>query len=125
MEEKLDGERIQLHMRGSGAQWFYCSRKAKDYSWFNEAANAARANTVANLYGAHLGEGSLTQHIAGAFREEVRNIILDGEMLVWDPQLEKYLAFGHLKSFATDKLSDETVPRPCCECRLSPGRSDV
>lgn len=32
MEEKLDGERMQLHMRGSGAQWFYCSRKAKDYS---------------------------------------------------------------------------------------------
>jgi DNA ligase-4 len=32
MEEKLDGERIQLHMRGSGAEWFYCSRKAKDYS---------------------------------------------------------------------------------------------
>lgn len=34
MEEKLDGERIQLHMRGNGAQWFYCSRKAKDYSMF-------------------------------------------------------------------------------------------
>jgi DNA ligase-4 len=32
MEEKLDGERMQLHMRGSGAQWYYCSRKAKDYS---------------------------------------------------------------------------------------------
>lgn len=32
MEEKLDGERMQLHMRGHGAQWFYCSRKAKDYS---------------------------------------------------------------------------------------------
>lgn len=32
MEEKLDGERIQLHMRGSGTEWFYCSRKAKDYS---------------------------------------------------------------------------------------------
>ncbi|EJT47704.1 hypothetical protein A1Q1_03481 [Trichosporon asahii var. asahii CBS 2479] len=31
MEEKLDGERIQLHMRGGGAEWFYCSRKAKDY----------------------------------------------------------------------------------------------
>jgi DNA ligase-4 len=32
MEEKLDGERMQLHMRDSGAQWYYCSRKAKDYS---------------------------------------------------------------------------------------------
>lgn len=26
--------------------------------------------------------------------------ILDGEMLVWDPLLEKYLAFGSLKSAA-------------------------
>ena len=32
MEEKLDGERMQLHMRGNGAEWYYCSRKAKDYS---------------------------------------------------------------------------------------------
>ena len=32
MEEKLDGERMQLHMRGNGAQWVYWSRKAKDYS---------------------------------------------------------------------------------------------
>ncbi|OCF31187.1 DNA ligase 4 [Kwoniella heveanensis BCC8398] len=98
MEEKLDGERMQLHMRGSGAQWFYCSRKAKDYTY---------------LYGAHIGEGSLTQHIAGAFQDDVRNIILDGEMLVWDPILEKYLAFGTLKTAAGDRVNDENAPRPC------------
>ncbi|WWC58136.1 uncharacterized protein I303_100671 [Kwoniella dejecticola CBS 10117] len=98
MEEKLDGERMQLHMRGSGAQWFYCSRKAKDYTY---------------LYGAHIGEGSLTQHISSAFSEAVRNIILDGEMLVWDPILEKYVAFGTLKSAAGDRVNDENAPRPC------------
>lgn len=37
MEEKLDGERMQLHMRGNGAEWYYCSRKAKDYSRFERA----------------------------------------------------------------------------------------
>ncbi|WRT63833.1 uncharacterized protein IL334_000758 [Kwoniella shivajii] len=98
MEEKLDGERMQLHMRGNGAQWFYCSRKAKDYTY---------------LYGAHIGEGSLTQHISGAFQDGVRNIILDGEMLVWDPVLEKYLAFGTLKTAAGDRVNDENAPRPC------------
>ncbi|ORX34780.1 ATP dependent DNA ligase domain-domain-containing protein [Kockovaella imperatae] len=98
MEEKLDGERIQLHMRNSGAQWFYCSRKAKDYTY---------------LYGAHAGEGSLTQYIAECFDENIRNIILDGEMLVWDPVLEKYLAFGTLKTAASDKRNDEDAPRPC------------
>ncbi|WVR03601.1 hypothetical protein IAU60_000593 [Kwoniella sp. DSM 27419] len=91
MEEKLDGERMQLHMRGSGAQWFYCSRKAKDYTY---------------LYGAHIGEGSLTQHISNAFQD-------DGEMLVWDPILEKYLAFGTLKTAAGDRVNDENAPRPC------------
>ncbi|WWC85821.1 uncharacterized protein L201_000688 [Kwoniella dendrophila CBS 6074] len=98
MEEKLDGERMQLHMRGNGAQWFYCSRKAKDYTY---------------LYGAHVGEGSLTQYIAGAFQDGVKNIILDGEMLVWDPILEKYVAFGTLKTAAGDRVNDENAPRPC------------
>ncbi|WWD22515.1 hypothetical protein CI109_107008 [Kwoniella shandongensis] len=98
MEEKLDGERMQLHIRGNGAQWFYCSRKAKDYTY---------------LYGAHIGEGSLTQHIAGAFTDKVKNIILDGEMLVWDPVVDKYLAFGTLKTAASDRVNDENAPRPC------------
>ncbi|OXC65372.1 DNA ligase 4 [Cryptococcus neoformans] len=98
MEEKLDGERIQLHMRGNGAQWFYCSRKAKDYTY---------------LYGAHPGEGSLTRYIATAFQDNVRNVILDGEMMVWDPVVERYLAFGTLKSAALDHFNDETAPRPC------------
>jgi hypothetical protein len=31
------------------------------------------------------------------------SIILDGEMLVWDPVLEKYLAFGTLKTAALGK----------------------
>lgn len=30
--------------------------------------------------------------------------ILDGEMLVWDPLLEKYLAFGSLKTAALGAL---------------------
>lgn len=29
------------------------------------------------------------------------SIILDGEMLVWDPIVEKYLAFGTLKTAAS------------------------
>jgi hypothetical protein len=33
----------------------------------------------------------------------MKSIILDGEMLVWDPSLEKYLAFGTLKTAALGK----------------------
>lgn len=47
-------------------------------------------------------------------------------MMVWDPSLEKYLAFGSLKTAALgtsratlmltklDKVYDSNSPRPCC-----------
>lgn len=36
------------------------------------------------------------------------SVILDGEMMVWDPALEKYLAFGSLKTAALG----EYIPVP-------------
>ncbi|KAH9839814.1 DNA ligase 4 [Rhodofomes roseus] len=89
MEEKLDGERMQLHKRGN--EYFYCSRKGKDYTY---------------LYGKHVGTGSLTPFIHGAFDSRVDEIILDGEMLVWDPVSERNLPFGTLKTAALVKVFD-------------------
>lgn len=37
------------------------------------------------------------------------SIILDGEMMVWDPVVERYLAFGTLKSAALGELSLGTL----------------
>ncbi|KAH9167381.1 ATP dependent DNA ligase domain-containing protein [Lactarius sanguifluus] len=96
LEEKLDGERIQLHKRGN--EYFYCSRKGKDYSY---------------LYGNHVGTGSLTPYIDAAFDKRIDSIILDGEMLVWDPVSGRNLPFGTLKSAALDKTKKELNPRPC------------
>lgn len=96
LEEKLDGERIQLHRRGN--EYFYCSRKGKDYSY---------------LYGNHVGTGSLTPYIDAAFDKRIDSIILDGEMLVWDPVSGRNLPFGTLKSAALDKTKKELNPRPC------------
>ncbi|KAG9094130.1 DNA ligase (ATP) [Ceratobasidium sp. 392] len=101
IEEKLDGERMQLHKRGNA--YFYSSRKGKDYTY---------------LYGAHVGTGSLTPHIHTAFDERIEDCILDGEMMVWDPALDKYLGFGTLKTAAIDQLGrvnakDDDSPRPC------------
>ncbi|TDL23778.1 DNA ligase 4 [Rickenella mellea] len=96
IEEKLDGERIQLHKREN--EYFYCSRKGKDYTY---------------LYGKHVGTGSLTPYIDQAFDERVEDIILDGEMLVWDPVSERNLPFGTLKTAALDKAKKELSPRPC------------
>ncbi|TBU42396.1 DNA ligase 4 [Dichomitus squalens] len=96
IEEKLDGERIQLHKRGN--EYFYCSRKGKDYTY---------------LYGKHVGTGSLTPYIDAAFDERVDEIILDGEMLVWDPVSGRNLPFGSLKTAALDRSKKEHNPRPC------------
>ncbi|KAI0322809.1 DNA ligase 4 [Amylostereum chailletii] len=96
IEEKLDGERIQLHKRGN--EYFYCSRKGKDYTY---------------LYGQHVGTGSLTPFIDACFDSRVDEIILDGEMLVWDPVSERNLPFGTLKTAASDKSKKEHNPRPC------------
>ncbi|KAI0704277.1 ATP dependent DNA ligase domain-containing protein [Cytidiella melzeri] len=96
IEEKLDGERMQLHKRGN--EYFYCSRKGKDYTY---------------LYGKHVGSGSLTPFIDQAFDNRVDEIILDGEMLVWDPVSERNLPFGTLKTAALDKSRAEFNPRPC------------
>ncbi|KAI1843532.1 hypothetical protein JX266_010358 [Neoarthrinium moseri] len=92
IEEKLDGERMQLHMmeddgiRG-GKRFGFWSRKAKDYAY---------------LYGNGFfdEDSALTRHLKDAFAPGVRNIILDGEMVTWDMSLDKIVAFGTLKTAA-------------------------
>jgi len=92
IEEKLDGERMQMHMTEDddipgGRRFRFWSRKAKDYTY---------------LYGNSFEDDSsaLTRHIKPAFDPNVRNIILDGEMITWDPEPNKMVAFGTLKTAA-------------------------
>lgn len=72
IEEKLDGERMQMHMMTDdavpgGKRFGFWSRKAKDYTY---------------LYGSDFQDenSALTRHIKNAFDSGVDNIILDGEM---------------------------------------------
>lgn len=81
IEEKMDGERIQFHK--SGDQYQFWSRNGKDYT---------------NLYGSDPKSGCLTQFIHGAFQPAVEEVILDGEMLAWDPMTGKTQPFGSVKS---------------------------
>ncbi|KAL1676611.1 DNA ligase IV-like protein [Schizophyllum commune] len=96
IEEKLDGERMQLHKMGN--QFYYSSRKGKDYTY---------------LYGSHVGVGSLTPYIAHRFHKQADSAILDGEMLVWDPVSGRNLPFGTLKTAALDQSKKQAAPRPC------------
>jgi DNA ligase-4 len=98
IEEKLDGERMQMHMTqdptGKGGHRFsFWSRKGKDYTY---------------LYGNSFEDdrSALTRHIKDAFDPRVKNIILDGEMITWDPELDVMVGFGTLKSAALSEQRD-------------------
>ncbi|GAB0136975.1 hypothetical protein EsDP_00005258 [Epichloe bromicola] len=92
IEEKLDGERMQMHMvadaqHPGGKRFCFWSRKAKEYTY---------------LYGNGLldSNSSLTRHLKNAFAPGVRNLILDGEMITWDMGVDKIVPFGTLKTAA-------------------------
>ncbi|OMP87994.1 DNA ligase 4 [Diplodia seriata] len=99
IEEKLDGERMQLHMVEDenvpgGKRFRFWSRKAKDYTY---------------LYGNGFDDdnSALTRHLKDAFHDGVRNIILDGEMITWDMEQDAIVPFGTLKTAA---LSEQKNP---------------
>jgi DNA ligase-4 len=106
IEEKLDGERMQMHMQADdtvpgGYRFAFWSRKAKDYTY---------------LYGNGLEDdnSALTRHLKNAFDSGVRNLILDGEMITWDPEVDKIVPFGTLKTAALEQQKNpfQTGPRP-------------
>ncbi|KAL9622700.1 MAG: hypothetical protein Q9160_003010 [Pyrenula sp. 1 TL-2023] len=93
IEEKMDGERMQLHMISDesvpgGKRFGFWSRKAKDYTY---------------LYGNGFQDknGALTRHLTNTFDEGVENIIIDGEMITWDPEGGQ-VPFGTLKTAALE-----------------------
>ncbi|OJD30447.1 dna ligase 4 [Diplodia corticola] len=99
VEEKLDGERMQLHMVEDesvpgGKRFRFWSRKAKEYTY---------------LYGNGFEDdnSALTRHLKDAFHDGVRNIILDGEMITWDMEQDATVPFGTLKTAA---LSEQKNP---------------
>lgn len=99
IEEKMDGERLQLHMDDFGQKFKFFSRKAKDYTY---------------LYGRSLDskKGSLTHHLKGAFDPQVKSLILDGEMVAWDPSAETVVPFGSIKTAALNEMNERGLTHP-------------
>ena len=80
---------MQLHMISDdeipGRKRFaFWSRKAKEYTY---------------LYGSGLEDSNsaLTRHLREAFHEGAENIILDGEMITWDPEQDAMVPFGYVE----------------------------
>ena len=99
IEEKLDGERMQLHMISDdstpgGKRFGFWSRKAKDYT---------------SMYGNGFmdSNSALTRHLQHAFDDGVENIVLDGEMVTWDPEQDAMVPFGTLKTAAIEQQKNE------------------
>ena len=83
---------MQMHMMENegtpgGKKFSFWSRKAKDYT---------------HLYGSGFEDdnSSLTRFLKDAFDPGVSNIILDGEMITWDPKEDMMVPFGTLKTAA-------------------------
>lgn len=66
VETKFDGERFQLHMKNE--QFKYFSRNGFDYT---------------NELGENYNSGSLTPYLKNVFCDDLKSIILDGEMMLW------------------------------------------
>lgn len=112
IEEKIDGERLQLHMVNDEFRYF--SRKGND-------------NT--EKYGKNYSSGSFTPLIKNFLHPNVRSIVLDGEIVSWNEvecivegfsrvkgainmirNLES--AVGIKKSFHDDEYNDTDKPDP-------------
>lgn len=77
IEEKLDGERMQLHKRGN--EYFYCSRCVESLQSLTFPSTfSSKGKDYTYLYGKHIGTGSLTPHIDKAFDSRVNEY--DGEI---------------------------------------------
>ncbi|XP_055914107.1 DNA ligase 4 isoform X2 [Eupeodes corollae] len=93
-ETKMDGERFQMHM--VDGQFKYYSRNGVDYT---------------KSFGNNEHNGNLTPLLVSSLEKHVKNIILDGEMMVWDKISACYRVKG--ENFDVKHLEVGTNLRPC------------
>lgn len=94
IENKYDGERIQLHKEGN--KYMYFSRNCIDFT---------------NHYGGTPFEGSFTPFIAEAFNSNMKNCILDGEMVGYNKKLKCFGSKG--ENFDVKNLGLQNIYQPC------------
>lgn len=94
IQTKLDGERIQLHKDGDVYKYF--SRNAFEYT---------------QQFGGSPLQGSLTPYIHNAFKSNVLNCILDGEMMAYSSSTDTFMQKG--SKFDIKKLGDDSELQTC------------
>lgn len=94
IQEKLDGERMQMHMAQDPATG------GRKFAWYSR-----NGTNYTGLYGESYKDpnSSMTRYLENAFPYNIENIILDGEMIAWDPLTKGIIPFGTLKTVALDQ----------------------
>lgn len=97
LEEKMDGERMQLHYTQFGKQTKFFSRNAKDYT---------------SSYGTSVDDqkGSLAKFLPHILDTRVEECILDGEVVAWDTKNHEILPITNIKSVAINEGRHQFVP---------------
>lgn len=106
IEEKLDGERLQVHMERSDEkdgkfQFKFYSRRATDYS---------------NVYGNDFSHGSIAPHFKDIIDPKrwkaIKKLVVDGEVLSYDVKRNVILPLGTLKSTNVETMFESEAFRP-------------
>ncbi|KAF9102712.1 DNA ligase (ATP) [Mortierella sp. GBA35] len=95
IETKIDGERVQIHK--DGENYRYWSRNSTEFT---------------HLYGATPNEGSLTPFIHPLINPKAEKLILDGEMVEYDPATKEIIGFGTVKTAGGDHSESAHKRRP-------------
>ncbi|GMM34383.1 DNA ligase (ATP) [Saccharomycopsis crataegensis] len=105
IEEKLDGERLQIHMsRIEGTSEFefkFFSRRATDYS--SDYGTSNDTGSLAKYFKKVIGE----KHLSA-----IKNLILDGEVLSYDMKRDVVLPLGTLKPTNIETIHNSDTFRP-------------
>lgn len=94
LETKMDGERFHLHVKDGVYKYF--SRGGHEY----------------NNFGSSRADGSLTPFIDPLFKIPIKNVILDGEMMVWNKDFQIYHTKGEHFDVKAIQSNNSTL-RPC------------
>ncbi|ODV86484.1 hypothetical protein CANARDRAFT_197242 [[Candida] arabinofermentans NRRL YB-2248] len=97
IEEKYDGERIQLHMirDGDNLKFKFFSRNAHDFSLIYGSSTDVDA------------EGCIGPFIKDCFHDAINNCVLDGEMICYDPLRKEALPYTTVRLSALNMLAKQ------------------
>ncbi|KAI8989545.1 ATP dependent DNA ligase domain-containing protein [Pilobolus umbonatus] len=97
VEQKVDGVRFLLH----------CDKEKDKFMWFTR-----NRNNETEKYGASSADMSkLSGHVSNGILAE--SVILDGEMVAYDPSSDILLPFGTLNTSSRNDITDDSQPHPC------------